>query len=91
MDESQPASSRASVSDDPTRCDEDEIGALLRNALADTRSESVVIERWNGLAERIVADLQRQMVLAEIDVGLSETRRSELLLRSSLALVPRLR
>ncbi len=90
MDQSQPANSRALASDDPTWRDEDEIGALLRHAFVETRSESVAIERWNGLAERVVADLQKQLDQERMEVQRSEICRVSLVLGSWSSLTVRL-
>lgn len=90
MDLSQPASSRAVTSDDPIRCDEDEIGALLRQALVEPDSETVVAERWHCLAERIVGDLQIQLAQSSMEVHQAEVRRLGLMLRSWSSLTVRL-
>ena len=90
MEVSQPASSRAVTSDDPTRCDEDEIGALLRQALVEPDSETVVAERWNCLAERIVGDLQIQLAQSNMELHQAEVRRLGLMFRSWLSLTVRL-
>ncbi len=90
MEVSQPASSRAVTSNDPTRYDEDEIGVLLRQALAEPDSEAVVAERWNGLAERIVGDLQLQLAQSSMELHQAEVRRLGLMLRSWSSLTVRL-
>lgn len=90
MNKSQPASSRAVGTDDPSRCDEDEIGALLRHALVEPTSESVVAERWNCLAERIVEDLEVQLAQSGMEIHRVEARRLGLMLRSWSSLTVRL-
>ena len=90
MDVSQPASSRAVTSDDPNRCDEDEIGALLRQALVEPASKAVVAERWNSLAERIVGDLEIQLAQSSMELHHVEVRRLGLMLRSWSSLTVRL-
>ena len=90
MDVSQPASSRAVTSDDPTHCGEDEIGALLRQALVEPDSQAVVAERWNCLAERIVGDLQAQLAQSSMELHHAEARRLGLMLRLWSSLTVRL-
>lgn len=90
MDVSQPASSRAVTSDDPICCDEDEIGALLRQALVEPDSEAVVAERWNCLAERVVEDLQVQLAQSSMELHHAEVHRLGLMLRSWSSLTVRL-
>ena len=90
MDVREPASSRAVISDDPTCCDEDEIGALLRQALVKPTSEAVVAERWHCLAERIVGDLQIQLAQSSMEVHQAEVRRLGLMVRLWSSLTVRL-
>ncbi len=90
MEQLQPASNRALVPEDPTCCDKDEIGALLRHAFAEPSSEAMVAERWHSLAERIVADLQNELDQERMELHRCEVSRMGLVLRSWSSLTVRL-
>jgi dihydroneopterin aldolase len=90
MKTTQPADSRALIPDESSHCDEDEIGALLRHALVEETTDAIVSERWNTLAERIVADLQDQLEKDHMEVHCTEVRRLGLTLRSWSSLTVRL-
>ncbi len=81
MKTTQPASNRALIVDESSHCDGDEIGALLRHALVEENTDAIVSERWNTLAERIVADLQNQLEQDRIEVHYTEISRVGLMLR----------
>ena len=90
MEKRQPADGRALMIDDPNRCDEDEIGAMLRHVLAEPCAAEQASERWNVLAERIVADLEVQLAQHGMEVRYAEARRLGLMLRSWSSLTIRL-
>jgi hypothetical protein len=75
-----PANNRAVVQDAPTRYDE--IGFLLRRTSASSvASDSVASDRWNRLAQRIIAYHQLQALIAHMSIQGSDVRRCALLLR----------
>jgi hypothetical protein len=81
MKTTQPATNRALILDNSSHCDEDEIGAVLRHALVED-TDAIVSERWNTLAERIVADLQDHLEKDRMEIHCTEVRRVGLMLRS---------
>lgn len=82
MTTKQPANNRAEMLDKSSHCDEDEIGALLRHALVEESTDAIVSERWNTLADRIVADLEDQLEKDRMEIHCTEVRRVGLMLRS---------
>jgi hypothetical protein len=68
------------VQDSPTRYDD--IGFLLRRTSAPGSSDSVTSERWNRLAQRIIAYHHLQGLIAHMSVHGSDVRRSALFLRA---------
>lgn len=93
MKRSRPADSRAQLPHGPLGADEDEIGVLLRHCFADGLpseefADTVASERWNDLADRIVADLERDALSERMEIHCAEMRRIGLMLRpwSSLSM-----
>lgn len=90
MDTSQPANNRTSQSTDPHCRDEDEVAMLLAQVLGEPCSEEIVFERWNRLAERIVADLEVHLAQRDMEVRRAEIRRLGLVLQSLSSLTVQL-
>jgi hypothetical protein len=90
MEKRQPADGRALMVDNPNHSDEDEIGAMLRHVLAEPCADELATQRWNDLAERIVADLEVHLAQANMEVHRAEARRLGLMLRSWSSLTVRL-
>jgi len=79
-----PATTRAVVQDAPTRYDE--IDFLLRRTSLSVSSDSAASDRWNRLAQRIIAYHQLQALIAHMSIQGSDVRRSALRLRAWSAL-----